>query len=348
MHRENGEFDDYEEVNLIKYVNALLKRRWLIVGGTLFFVILAVLYSLSLTPLFKATAKFFPSRNPEMTSRMGNIIGSGQIETYEENVTSAYYAELLSSAPFLERIAQRKFSSQGHGEEVDLFTFYEIEETAETGRRGAVIKAIREYLAVSTARQTGVITLGYTTAEPGLSADIVNAFLEELVLYNQSLRNSKAKINREFVQSQLDENRKLLDDAETVLANFTAKNKKIVTPDLEVEQDRLQRRVKIQEEVNITLTKQLELAKIEEKEQTPIIEIIERASPPLQKSSPRIRLNVILAGIVSLFFFVFLAFVLEYVSSLDRKEKEYREFFGHLENIKNEILFFRKSTRKKP
>jgi len=141
-----------------------------------------------------------------------------------------------------------------------------------------------------------------------------------------------------FIENQVDENRKLLKKAETELADFTAKNKKIVTPDLEIELDRLKRNVKVQEEVYVMLKKQLELAKIEEQEKKPVIEIIENANVPLYKSSPRTKRNVILAGFVSIFLFIGLAFVLEYISKMNPKDEGYREFFKHLNGIKNDLL----------
>ena len=135
-------------------------------------------------------------------------------------------------------------------------------------------------------------------------------------------------------------------DAEVKLANFTARNKKIVTPDLEIERDRLKRNLKVQEEVHITLKKQFELAKIEEQEKKPVIEILEKAAVPLYKSSPKTRRNVILSGIISLAFFIGLAVILEYVSRINPKDEKYREFFLNLASIKNDLLLVPRMIRK--
>jgi len=343
-------FAEYEEVNLINYVNILLKKRWLIILGVFFCVLVTGIYSKTRSPQYTASAKFLPSRNPEMTSRMGTLIGtSGRVETIENNVTSAYYTELLKSSPFLERIVQRKFFVKNKGEEVDLVSFYGDEIEKGTDRLSRVIDTVGKQLETSTQRTTNVITISYSIGEPELSAAIVNAFLEELIRYNQDMKDNKARQNREFIENQLEENRKLLKEAEESLAEFTAKNKKIATPDLEVELDRLKRNVKVQEEVFITLKKQLELAKIEEQEKTPIIEIIEKASVPLHKSNPKTKRNVILAGFVSLFFFIGLAFVLDYISKLSLNKERYEELFENLNDIKNDFRFITRifSRRKK-
>lgn len=344
---ERKELYEDEEIHLINYVNVILKRRWLIVVGVFVCVIFTGIYLKMQPPMFTASAKFLPSKNPEMASRMGTLIGtSGRVEPIEDNVTSEYYTELLRSTPFLERIANKKFFSKKMGEEVDLASYYRLEADNESKKLLIAAGIIGANLKLSTQQTTNIVSISYSTGEPELSAAIVNAFLEELIKYNQDIRDSQAKHNRIFIEDQLEENRKLLKNAEAELANFAAKNKKIVTPDLEIELDRLKRNVKVQEEVFITIKKQLELAKIEEQEKKPVIEIIEKASVPLSKSSPKTKRNVILAGFLSLFLFIGLAFILEYISKMNPEEEGYREFYKHLKDIKNDLLIIKRIRKK--
>ncbi|MDH7514163.1 MAG: Wzz/FepE/Etk N-terminal domain-containing protein [Clostridiales bacterium] len=342
---------NYGEVHLIEYVNVLLKRRWLIIGGVFLCVLVAGIVSKIMAPTFTASAKFLPSKNPEMVSRMGTLIGAGggKLETLEDNVTSEYYAELLKSAPFLERIARKTFRSKNSEAGIDLFTYYKIKGNDEIQRLSRVIRAVSGSLKVSIDRTTKVIGLSYSTEERELSAAIVNSFLDELVVYNQDIKDTKAKQNRIFIENQVAENHTLLKKAEAELADFTARNKKIVTPELEIEFDRLKRSVKVQEEVYITLKKQLELAKIEEQEKKPVIEIIERAAPPLFKSKPRTKMNVILAGFLGGVMFVVLAFVVEFFSKskANLEDKKYKEFYGHLNAIKRDVRSATRLFRKK-
>jgi len=348
MEFEREDFHEREEFHLIDYVNVLLKRRWMIILGVLLCVIFSGIYSKSQSPVYIASAKFLSSRNPDMTSRMGTLIGtSGRIESLENNVTSEYYTLLLKSSPFLERIANKKFFSKEMGEEVDLISYYKVEADNEVERLTLITKTIGGNLDISTDRTTKVVSISYSTGEPKLSAAIVNVFLEELIIYNQDVKESKTKQNREFIEDRLEENRKLLKNAETELANFTAKNKIIGTPALEIELDRLKRNVKVQEEVFLTLRKQLELAKIEEQEKKPVIEILEKAAPPLYKSSPKVRRNVILAGFVSLFLFIGIAFAIEYISKISPEGEGYKEFLKNLNSIKNDFRFFTKIVKKK-
>jgi capsular polysaccharide biosynthesis protein len=78
-----------------------------------------------------------------------------------------------------------------------------------------------------------------------------------------------------------------------------------------------------------------------------VIEIIEKASVPLYKSSPKTKKNVIMAGFVSLFMFIGLAFVLEYISKMNPDKEEYREFNKHLKDIRKDLTFFMRIFRKR-
>jgi len=63
-----------------------------------------------------------------MISRMGTLVGAsgGKLDTFEDNVTSEYYTELLKSSSFLEIIAHKKLKSKKFGE-VDLVAYYKVE-----------------------------------------------------------------------------------------------------------------------------------------------------------------------------------------------------------------------------
>jgi uncharacterized protein involved in exopolysaccharide biosynthesis len=85
-------------------------------------------------------------------------------------------------------------------------------------------------------------------------------------------------------------------------------------PTVGLEYGRLRRDALIQQKVFELLTQQLELAKIEEAKDDITFQIIDPAIPPEKRIKPSRRTNVLLAGGVSLFLGVFLAFFLEYLA----------------------------------
>lgn len=91
-------------------------------------------------------------------------------------------------------------------------------------------------------------------------------------------------------------------------------------PELGLELARLTRDVKVQETVYTLLTQQLEQAKVAEAKDTPVVQVLDKAVPAERKSKPKIKLNMALAGAISLFLGGFLAFFLEYLEGLKKRD----------------------------
>jgi uncharacterized protein involved in exopolysaccharide biosynthesis len=338
----SGDDAGADQLHPVDWINILLKRRKLIVLGVFVVVLLTGIVSKLTAPTFTATAQFLPSKDPDLSSRLGELIGApgANLEAVENNYTSEYYMELLASPAFLERMAARKFPSGEFGREVDLYTYYGIKGTNDAERRVNVCKAISGALNISVARQTKIVTLSYSAGEPALAADVLNGVLDEIVAYSQIVKGARGRQKLDFVEKQVTENQVLLKEAEATLADFSARNRKIVTPDIELELDRLKRAVRVQEEVYISLKRQRELTKIEEQEQRPVLDIIQPATSPFYKSAPKTKKDVIVAAFVSTVLFCGLAFALELLgklNQLDQREPRNRELLQHLQDMQNDL-----------
>jgi len=93
-------------------------------------------------------------------------------------------------------------------------------------------------------------------------------------------------------------------------------------PELGVELARLTRDVKVQETVFGVLTQQFEQVKIAEARDTPVVQALDKAVPAERPSKPSTRVNMAIAGALSLFVGIFLAFFLEYVERIRVQERE--------------------------
>lgn len=85
---------------------------------------------------------------------------------------------------------------------------------------------------------------------------------------------------------------------------------------------RLTREAKVQQTVFELLTQQYEQVKIAEARDSPIVQVLDRAVPAEWKSKPKTTLNMALAGALSLFAAIFLAFFLEYWARITRERAE--------------------------
>jgi tyrosine-protein kinase Etk/Wzc len=93
-------------------------------------------------------------------------------------------------------------------------------------------------------------------------------------------------------------------------------------PDLALDYLRLFRDAKVQETVYELLTKQYEMARIQEAKDTPTVQVLDTATVPEKKVKPKRRQIVILTVLVSGFLAVFLAFFLEYIERMKRVTRD--------------------------
>jgi len=91
-------------------------------------------------------------------------------------------------------------------------------------------------------------------------------------------------------------------------------------PALALEYGRLMRDLKVQETLYALLVSQYEQAKLTEARDTPTVQVLDPAIPAERKSRPRISLNVLIAGILSLLIGIFWGFIRE---AMDRRNAQF-------------------------
>lgn len=333
-------------LDLLKYVNILIRNRWLIIVGTFACALLAIVYTLRLTSVYKGTASFLPSRAQNVTSRMDAQFGARSVysDSYlQDSRLVEYFSQILSSSFFLEEVARKPVPHPKTGKPTTLVEFYQQEGRTEEERLIKTADIIRENLGVITpraaaGRSASVFFVSYSASHPVLAAITANAVVDELIAYNKSARSSTTTQNRSFIENQLKDAEELLKKAETDLAQFEMENKLLVTPEPQTVLSRLKRDVRLREDVFFTLTKQLELAKIEEQENKAVIEVIQRAVPPRSRTSPSFRRNAILAFLLGFVLFCGLALGRERLKKMDPNDKSTREFLESLQEVKGDFV----------
>jgi uncharacterized protein involved in exopolysaccharide biosynthesis len=109
-------------------------------------------------------------------------------------------------------------------------------------------------------------------------------------------------------------------------------------PNLGLEYARLMREVKIQEAVFEQLTKQYEMAKLNEAKDSSSLQVLDEAVVPLKKSKPKRSLIVVLATVTAFFCSVFWVFVQEYFEKMSDDDR------FRWQEIKSSLAIRRKLT----
>lgn len=336
------ELAEGDAFRLLPIVNTLLRRRWTVCAITTACAAGAVAYSLLAEPTWTATMKFIPSSAASMSARMGSIVGGTPgADADDETASADYYVALLQSPSFLRSIVTAPLDADGSP--APLVARYGIEDADPAlGERRAADRLAKS-LSVSASRAAvgggpRIVTVAVTAESPGLASQIADVLISRINEHNSSVRGGKSRQNRTFIEEQLGKARTALEKATDDFSKFSSRNRRLATPALEAERDRLEREVRVQEEVFVTLTKQLELAKIEEQESRPSIEVIQQPDPPLVRTSPRRTQTVLLATALGSFAACIWVLVSERMRSLSQEDPEAAEFRRQLDGIRREAL----------
>ena len=132
----------------------------------------------------------------------------------------------------------------------------------------------------------------------------------------ERLENGRER--RLFIEERLSAAGRELRDTEEGLRLFLEQNRHLRdSPELQFRYERLQRQVRIKEQVFTALRQHYEEARIQEVNDTPLITVIDDAVPPDETSSPKLWLTVVLTFIVG----AIVAFAREYVERAMEKTR---------------------------
>lgn len=341
----NGIDDEIEQgVELLPIINLFLRHRMEILKPAVLLAVVVGLLSLLMPSTYTATAKFISSGNPGSSSvgaagpgvaqRVGSNVDMSTIDGMPE-----YYEALLQSSDFLKAALRRKYSKRD--DPPSQWMVDELgEEAADEGHLDLLANKLKGQISITTAKssspRTTILVLNVTGNEPGQVAALANDLLDELSAYGGHARMQKAIKDRDFIQGRLDETEAKLRQDEAALANFSMRNRKIVTPDLENEKTRLQRSVTIQEELFLTLKKQLELAKVGVQENVSVLQILEQ--PNANKTGPKRLKYLVLAFVLGVLVFWAKYYFINWFHRIDEKDSEVNELVTHLLEIRDDLL----------
>ena len=105
-------------------------------------------------------------------------------------------------------------------------------------------------------------------------------------------------------------------------------------PDLGIRYARLMREFKVQETIFELLTKQYEVAKINEARNTSSIQVLDKAVPADRKSKPKRSVIVLLATFVAGFLAILAAFVREYATRMSEEDRQRWEEIKKMANLR--------------
>jgi len=319
----------------IELIPLIIKRRINIIIFVISCLFFGFLYSVFSTPLYSSYVTIYPSKNDQnmgSISDFGNMISQFQNVSFGSNnlgSTTYHIKDLVESDILKQNIIIQKWSTLKHPNKVSLIEYWELDQNNYDtfldrikNKLSSVITTNLDEIRLDNAKaalgkrieileeESGLFIVNVLMEEPKLASDIANYISSYIQSYVSNKSTDKAKKNTLFINDRLTEVEKKLKISEDKLMDFFKKNPTIDTPALQFKNLTLTRDLEINQELYLTILKELEIAKIEELKELEIIQVLDSASPPIEKTKPNLLLILIIVfnfsflTIVS-FYFIF-------------------------------------------
>lgn len=336
---------DDDEINLIELLETIWSGRWLIISLTGVMTVLAVVFALLQAPVYTATVTILPDTDPSGRGQLAQFAGLAAMAGVDIGGGSdiQLYPDIIKSESVLRDVISAKYETEKFDRPVTLIEFWEIEEDTAQEDFEAVFKILREdVVSVSVARDTRLVTLTVETEEPKLSSDIANRIADQLDEYMITKRRTRASEQRNWVERRLKEVEKDLEVSEEALRDFRERNIRIAdSPRLMLEQQRFMREVEVNNALFVELKTQYESVRIQEIRDMPVVQILDYARIPVEKSGPRRKMIVMLAFVLGGFMSVGFVFVRNFINS----SEENKSFFQRITtDVKKDFGFLSKNN----
>lgn len=208
---ESQDHVEEQEINLLELLHVVVRRKMLIIKICTIAVVAAVIYSLTLPNIYSATAKVLPPQKEGgggLSALLGQAGGLAGLAAGGLGGGSELYVGILKSRSVADAVIQR----------LGLVQVYKAKnlESARRGLEGAVkVQGGKD----------GIISIVAEDEDPKRSAQLANAFVDELARTTVRLNLSKAGTERMFLEKRLDIVKKDLKAAEEDLKTFSQRNK---------------------------------------------------------------------------------------------------------------------------
>jgi uncharacterized protein involved in exopolysaccharide biosynthesis len=299
-------------MSLATLIQVLLGRPRLILVYPLVVAIAALAATYLMTPLYTASVAFVPERlsSSGVPSSLAGLAGTFGINILTDvGRPPAFYVGVLDSRQLKEEVLTARFAdpragSGGSGarDSVRLIDLLGVQGRTRAESLAAGVGRLRTMVAAVVDSRSGIIRVSAETRYPDLSAAVATHFVASLNRFNTTQRQSQAGERRKFIETRIAGAERGVRDAEESLKRFYQQNAGWSrSPVLVAEGARLRTAIDEARDVQMTLQREYELARIEEVNETPVLTVVDSAVAPVKRSRPqrnRIFLGVFLVGVL--------------------------------------------------
>lgn len=284
--RLEGGVSSDEEVTLVNILNIFLRQRWFILGvGAV--IALAGTVRVLIAPRTYTVESSFILQKRDQTPVAGIAAQLGMdVSGADASQSPAFYAALIKTPDVLDRLLDTTFTTSSNPKPRSLATIWDISSESAPEQRRAVIERLQKVVSSTVSLKLDLILLSVTTRDRELSRQLADAILRQVNWFNLSTRQSRAAAERQFDERLVAEVGADLRRAEDEAQQFYQGNQQPhMSAALEMEKQRLARRLEILNARYISLVTAYDRARIDEVRDTPVITVIQRPRTPVRPDS---------------------------------------------------------------
>ena len=288
--------------NLLSFILAMLRKYYKIAS---IFVILYVAYFFFLKDTkYTATLSFYTNYNEQPTGL--SVLLQRNFAEQGFNDLNFSINNFLQSDNFYNKIIYHEYDIDGKklnlidvwslSGEKPIINISQIPDLTEKDRKYILAKGrLKTTIKFNENQKTGLNVISVIIKKyPDLAIQVAEQVYNAILVYSSEVTNVKAKEKSRFIEKRLYEIGLKLEQDENDLIAFLGKNKDLNSPTLVVERDRIQRKINVNNAIFNSLSNQLELARIEEKNNTSSVFILDQAKLNDRKAGRGLFANMII------------------------------------------------------
>jgi capsular exopolysaccharide synthesis family protein len=216
---------DDDEINLLEYWQILRDKQWVVAGIAATVFVLALVFTLLATPIFRASSTLQIERD---TMKIVDVAGLTPAESPMDRDFYQTQYELLQSRSLALRVVQDlKLVEHPQYAEAIAAVDEGLDEKGEKAaparqqaRTRALVEPVIEALTIEPVRNSRLVRVNFDSPDPALAARVANAYADAFIASNLERRFDASSYARKYLEERLAELKAKLEDTEKELVAF--------------------------------------------------------------------------------------------------------------------------------
>jgi len=214
------------EVSLLDLAVILVQQRFFIIKFTAVFAVLAIIYSLLATPVYKSTLQIMPPGGDRQSGAAAMLAatGLGELAGGFGGTQGDTVVGITKSTVVLDRIIDKNGLLTREPEGFSIIravkNIFSSNGEKEPKMRTRVRAALSEQIQSAADKKSGIISVSVSDTSPEMAVQLAQSVFDETLAVMQNVAVTPSAQQRLFIEEQLKENNKALAKAENDLSAF--------------------------------------------------------------------------------------------------------------------------------